>query len=79
MSKDDIFVLEGQVVELLPNALFKVKLENNSEILCHLNGKMRINNINIRLLDHVQIEVSIYDISKGRIIFRHKNPMSKSF
>mgnify|MGYP003335885887 CR=1 FL=1 len=77
MSKDDIFALEGQVIELLPNALFKVKLENNTEILCHLNGRMRINNINIRLLDFVTIEMSIYDLTKGRIIFRHKTPVHK--
>jgi translation initiation factor IF-1 len=75
MSKDDIFVLEGQVIELLPNALFKVKLENNAEVLCHLNGRMRINNINIRLLDHVTIEMSVYDMTKGRIVFRHKVPV----
>ena len=78
MSKDDIFALDGQVVELLPNALFKVKLENHAEILCHLNGRMRINNINIRLLDKVTIEMSTYDMTKGRIIFRHKNPVQKA-
>jgi translation initiation factor IF-1 len=78
MSKDDMFALEGQVVELLPNALFKVRLENNAEILCHLNGRMRINNINIRLLDHVTIEMSTYDMTKGRIVFRHKTPTNKT-
>ena len=78
MSKDDIFVLEGQVIELLPNALFKVKLENNAEVLCHLNGRMRINNINIRLLDFVTIEMSVYDMTKGRIVFRHKVPLKQA-
>lgn len=73
-----MFALEGQVVELLPNALFKVRLENNAEILCHLNGRMRINNINIRLLDHVTIEMSTYDMTKGRIVFRHKTPTNKT-
>jgi translation initiation factor IF-1 len=72
MSKEDIFVVEGTVTELLPNALFRVKLENEVEILCHLNGKMRINNINIRLMDRVSVEISVYDMSKGRITFRHK-------
>jgi translation initiation factor IF-1 len=74
MSKDEsTFTLEGQVIETLPNALFRVKLDNSAVILCHLKGKMRIHNINIRLMDRVTVEVSVYDVSKGRITFRHKS------
>jgi len=74
MSKDEsTFTLEGQVIETLPNALFRVKLDNSAAILCHLKGKMRIHNINIRLMDRVTVEVSVYDVSKGRITFRHKS------
>jgi translation initiation factor IF-1 len=72
MSKEDLFTVDGIVMELLPNALFKVKLENNIEVLCHLKGKMRIHNINIRLMDRVSVEISVYDMTKGRIIFRYK-------
>jgi translation initiation factor IF-1 len=72
MSKEDIFTVDGVVTELLPNALFKVKLDQGSDILCHLKGKMRIHNINIRLMDRVTVEMSVYDTSKGRISFRHK-------
>ena len=72
MSKDDLFNVDGVVTELLPNALFKVKLEQGVEVLCHLKGKMRLHNINIRLMDKVTVEVSVYDTGKGRIVFRHK-------
>ena len=72
MSKEDLFTVDAIVMELLPNALFKVKLENNIEVLCHLKGKMRIHNINIRLMDRVSVEISVYDMTKGRIIFRYK-------
>jgi len=72
MSKDDIFTVDGVVTEVLPNALFKVRLENNIEILCHLKGKMRMNNINVRLMDRVTLEISSYDPTKGRITRRHK-------
>jgi len=77
MSKEDIFTVEGIVTELLPNALFKVKLDQGIDILCHLKGKMRIHNINIRLLDRVTVEMSIYDTRKGRISFRHKHESFK--
>lgn len=72
MNKDDIFTVDGVVIDILPNALFKVKLDQGIEVLCHLKGKMRIHNINIRLLDRVTVEMSGYDPTKGRISFRHK-------
>ena len=72
MSKQDSLTVTGTVIELLPNANFKVKLENDIEIVTHLSGKMRMNNISVKLGDKVDIESSIYDLSKGRIVFRHK-------
>jgi len=78
MSKEDLFAVDGTVTELLPNALFKVKLDNGVDVLCHLKGKMRIHNINIRLLDRVAVELSVYDMSKGRITFRYKPDQSKN-
>lgn len=72
MSKVDIIKIKGQVVEVLPNALFKVRLENEFLILCHISGKMRKNNINVLLNDRVDIEMTPYDMSKGRITFRYK-------
>ncbi len=72
MSKDDIFTVSGQVIEVLPNALFKIKLENEVTILGHLAGKLRVNNVNILLGDRVDVEISTYDITKCRIIWRHK-------
>jgi translation initiation factor IF-1 len=77
MSKEDLFVLTGQVAEVLPNALFRIKLENEMTILGHLAGKLRVNNINVLLNDTVDIEVSPYDLSKGRIIRRHKRVMMR--
>lgn len=72
-KQEDVIVQKGKVVEVLPNALFKVKLfETNIEILAHISGKMRTNRINILLHDVVTLEISPYDITKGRIIFRHK-------
>jgi len=79
MSKEDIFTTEGVVTELLPNALFRVNLENGVDVLCHLKGKIRIHNINIRLMDRVTIEMSVYDVKKGRIIFRHKPDTAKQY
>ena len=60
----------GEVVELLPAATFKVKLENGHEILCHLSGKMRLNRILILPGDRIKVEMSPYDLSKGRITYR---------
>lgn len=72
MSKEDLIKIEGSVVEILPNAIFKVLLENGHTILAHLNGKMRKHNINIFIYDKVSVEMTPYDLSKGRIIFRYR-------
>lgn len=70
--------MEGHVVDCLPNAQFKVQLKTNEDIteilvlICHLSGKMRKNNIRVLMGDRVDIEVSPYDLSKGRISYRHK-------
>lgn len=72
MSKDEIFTVTGKVTEVLPNALFRIKLENEMCLLGHLAGKLRVNNVNILLGDTVDVEVSTYDVSKCRIIWRHK-------
>jgi translation initiation factor IF-1 len=70
MSKEDYMQFQGTVVEVCPNALFKVKLENDIIVLAHLSGKLRINNINIHYLDQVTVEMSSYSLDKGRIIYR---------
>lgn len=72
MSKDDVFELEGRVVEALPNAMFQVKLENGHVILAHISGKLRMNFIRILPGDKVTVEMSPYDLSKGRITWRSK-------
>lgn len=72
MSKDDVFTDSGKIIEILPNALFRVQIENGTTILGHLAGKLRVNNVNILLGDSVDVEISPYDISKCRIIWRHK-------
>lgn len=72
MSKDDIIKAEGKIIKLLPNAQFQVELENGTEIIGHLSGKMRVNYIRIMLGDVVNIEISPYDLTKGRITFRKK-------
>ena len=64
--------IEGEVVECLPNTLFRVKLPNGHIVLCHLSGKMRLNFIRIMPGDKVKVEVTTYDSGKGRIIFRLK-------
>ena len=63
---------KGLVIELLPNAMFRVKLENNHEVLAHTAGKMRKNRIRVLAGDEVMVEVTPYDLTKGRIIFRFK-------
>jgi translation initiation factor IF-1 len=74
MSKEDYIQMNGMVTECLPNALFRVTLENKHTILAYLSGKMRINKININLGDSVTVELSAYDLSRGRIVFRHRRP-----
>jgi translation initiation factor IF-1 len=72
MSKDDVFEVEGIVTDALPNAVFKVKLENGHQILAHVSGKIRMNFIRILPGDKVTIELSPYDLTRGRITYRHK-------
>ena len=72
MAKEDSFTLKGRITESLPNALFKIQLENGMDILGHLSGKMRMNKITIIPGDAVDVEMSPYDLSKGRITYRHK-------
>lgn len=72
MPKEDKIEFEAEVIEVLPNALFKVKLESGNTMLTTLSGRMRTNNINVLLHDRVIVETSVYDFSKGRIIFRKK-------
>ena len=72
MSKTDVIEVEGTVIEKLPNAMFSVELENGHQILAHISGKLRMNFIRILPGDKVTIELSPYDLSKGRIIWRDK-------
>mgnify|MGYP000616610959 FL=1 len=72
MSKEDVIEIEGIVVEKLPNAMFKVELENGHQVLAHISGKLRKNFIRILPGDKVTMEMSPYDLSKGRIIWRDK-------
>ena len=74
MSKEELLELTGDVIEKLPNAMFRVKLENGVEILAHTAGKMRKFRIRILAGDQVSLEMSPYDLSKGRITFRHLPP-----
>lgn len=71
MAKEDMIELEGEVLDALPSATFKVKLENGHEVLCHISGRIRKNNIRILVGDKVDVELSPYDLTKGRIIYRH--------
>ena len=72
MPKEGTIEFQGVVLELLPNAMFKVKLENDHEILAHSSGKMRKNRIRVLAGDKVTVEMTPYDLTKGRIIFRWK-------
>lgn len=72
MAKDDIISLDGQVIEVLPNAMFRVKLDQGATILGHISGKMRQNKIQILTGDSVRVEMSPYDLSRGRIVYRSK-------
>ena len=73
MSKSDVIEMEGKVVEALPNAMFQVELQNGHQILAHISGKMRMNFIRIYPDDKVTIELSPYDLTRGRITWRSKN------
>ncbi|WP_342252543.1 translation initiation factor IF-1 [Spiroplasma endosymbiont of Amphibalanus improvisus] len=72
MAKTDILEVQGKVIEVLPNTIFKVKLENEALITAHVSGKIRMNYIRILPGDKVTVEISPYDLERGRIIFRHK-------
>jgi len=70
MAKEETLQMEGEVIDLLPNMTFKVKLDNGLEVLAHLCGKMRMRNIRVLVGDKVTLELSPYDLSKGRIVYR---------
>ncbi len=72
MSKQDAIKVDGVITEILPNTAFKVKLENGHEVLAHISGKMRMNYIKILQSDKVTVELSPYDLTKGRITYRYK-------
>lgn len=72
MSKQDAIEVEGKVVEPLPNAMFWVELKNGHKVLAHISGKMRMNFIRILPGDRVTVELSPYDLTRGRITYRHK-------
>ena len=72
MSKEEILEFKGKITDLLPNAMFKVELENGHEVLAHTAGRMRKNRIRVLAGDEVLVQVTPYDLTKGRIIFRYK-------
>ncbi|RMG59084.1 MAG: translation initiation factor IF-1 [Deltaproteobacteria bacterium] len=72
MGKEDHIEVEGRVIEVLPNAMFRVELENGMKILAHVSGKMRMNFIKILPGDRVTVQISPYDLSRGRIVYRTK-------
>ena len=72
MAKDDVIEIGGLVEEVLPNSMFRVRLENGSLILGHISGRIRQNKIQILLGDRVKTELSVYDLTRGRIVFREK-------
>ena len=72
MAKDDVIEVEGKVVDTMPNAMFTVELENGHQILATVSGKIRKNYIRILAGDRVTVEMSPYDLTKGRIVFRYK-------
>jgi translation initiation factor IF-1 len=72
MAKDDAMEFDGEVIDTLPNTTFRVKLENGHVIIAHISGKMRKNYIRILTGDKVKVEMTPYDLSKGRIVFRSR-------
>lgn len=70
--KEEAIKMNGRVVEVLPNAMFRVELDNRHIIICTIGGKLRKNNINVKMSDKVDVELSPYDISRGRITYRYK-------
>ena len=78
MSKGDAIEVEGTVIENLPNAMFKVELENGHEVLAHISGKMRMHYIRILPGDKVTVELSPYDLTRGRITYRKTKKQNKN-
>lgn len=72
LAKEDVIELEGTVLEALPNAMFQVELENGHKVLAHISGKMRMHYIKILPGDRVTVELSVYDLNRGRITYRFK-------
>ncbi|KEO81758.1 translation initiation factor IF-1 [Tumebacillus sp. ITR2] len=72
MAKDDVIEVEGKVIEPLPNAMFRVELENGHKVLAHVSGKIRMHYIRILPGDRVTVELSPYDLTRGRITYRYK-------
>lgn len=72
MAKEEVLEFSGIITELLPNAMFRVKLDNNHEIIAHTAGRMRKNRIRVSAGDKVMVEMTPYDLTKGRITYRHK-------
>ncbi len=72
MSKQDVIEVEGTVIEPLPNAMFRVELDNGHKVLAHVSGKIRMNFIRILAGDRVLVELSPYDLTRGRIVYRYK-------
>lgn len=72
MAKDDVIVIDGKVIEALPNAMFRVELDNGHVVLCHISGKMRMHYIKILPADKVKVEITPYSLDKGRITHRYK-------
>jgi len=75
-KQEDKLTMDGKVTEALPNTTFRVKLENDYEVLAYLSGKMRKYYIRVLLGDRVRVELSPYDLTKGRIVYRHRSPSS---
>ncbi|MCI0406449.1 MAG: translation initiation factor IF-1 [candidate division Zixibacteria bacterium] len=72
MAKEETIQVEGRVIEPLPNAMFRVELDNGHQVLAHISGKMRMNYIRILPGDKVTVELSPYDLTRGRIVYRYK-------
>ncbi len=77
MGKEDVIRMEGTIVEALPNAMFRVELDNGHKVLAHVSGKMRKNFIRLVPGDRVVVELSVYDLTRGRIIYRMKPEKGK--
>ena len=72
MAKDDVIVMDGKIIEVLPNATFRVELDNGHVVLCYISGKMRMHYIRILLGDKVRVEITPYSLDRGRIVHRYK-------